>query len=38
MFFTDGTLDTFVACKSKNEAEAIRLRPHPYEFALYHDI
>jgi len=27
-----------VAYKRKNEADAIRLRPHPYEFALYYDI
>jgi len=24
--------------KRKNEADAIRLRPHPYEFALYYDV
>ena len=22
----------------QNEADAVRLRPHPYEFALYYDI
>ena len=28
----------FYLYKRKNEADAVRLRPHPYEFALYYDI
>jgi glutamine synthetase len=36
--FTDELLETYIAYKRKNEADAIRLRPHPYEFALYYDI
>ncbi len=36
--FTDELLEIYVAYKRKNEADAIRLRPHPYEFALYYDI
>ncbi|MBM3745583.1 MAG: type I glutamate--ammonia ligase [Acidobacteria bacterium] len=36
--FTEELLDAFVAYKRKNEAEAVRLRPHPYEFELYYDI
>ena len=36
--FTEEMIDTFIDYKRKNEAEAIRLRPHPYEFALYYDI
>jgi glutamine synthetase len=36
--FTTETIDTFIEYKRKNEAEAVRLRPHPYEFALYYDI
>ena len=36
--FTNETIDTFVEYKRRNEAEAIRLRPHPYEFALYYDV
>ena len=36
--FTDETIDTFIEYKRRNEAEAIRLRPHPYEFALYYDV
>ena len=31
-------IETFIDYKRKNEADAIRLRPHPYEFALYYDI
>jgi glutamine synthetase len=36
--FSEELLETFIAYKRKNEADAIRLRPHPYEFALYYDI
>ena len=36
--FTEELIDTFIDYKRKNEAEAVRLRPHPYEFALYYDI
>ncbi len=36
--FSEEMLETFVSYKRKNEAEAVRLRPHPYEFALYYDI
>ena len=36
--FTEDLLETYVAYKRKAEADAIRLRPHPYEFALYYDI
>src|SRR5882762_940506 len=36
--FTEELIETFVDYKRKNEADAIRLRPHPYEFALYYDI
>ncbi len=36
--FTEEMLEAFVDYKRKNEAEAIRLRPHPYEFAMYYDI
>jgi hypothetical protein len=35
--FTDDLIDTWVAYKRKNEVDAIRLRPHPYEFSLYYD-
>ncbi len=36
--FTEDLIETFIAYKRKNEADAIRLRPHPYEFSLYYDI
>jgi glutamine synthetase len=36
--FTEELLETFIEYKRKNEAEAVRLRPHPYEFSLYYDI
>jgi len=36
--FTEELIETFVAYKRKHEADAVRLRPHPYEFALYYDI
>jgi len=36
--FSEDLLESYVAYKRKNEADAIRLRPHPYEFSLYYDI
>jgi glutamine synthetase len=36
--FTEELIDGFIDYKRKNEAGAVRLRPHPYEFALYYDI
>ena len=36
--FSEELLETFISYKRKAEAEAVRLRPHPYEFALYYDI
>jgi glutamine synthetase len=36
--FTEEVLRTYVDYKRSKEVEAIRLRPHPYEFALYYDI
>jgi glutamine synthetase len=36
--FTAELIETYISYKRKNEAEAIRLRPHPYEFHLYYDI
>jgi len=36
--FTDDLIDTWIDYKRKNEVDAIRLRPHPYEFAMYYDI
>jgi glutamine synthetase len=36
--FTDDLIETWIAYKRIEEADAIRLRPHPYEFSLYYDI
>ncbi len=36
--FTEELIETFIGYKRKHEADAVRLRPHPYEFALYYDI
>jgi len=36
--FTKDVIETWIKYKWENEVDAIRLRPHPYEFALYYDI
>ena len=36
--FTEDVIETWISYKRENEADAIRLRPHPYEFCLYFDI
>jgi len=36
--FSDDVIKTWIWYKREKEAEALRLRPHPYEFALYFDI
>jgi glutamine synthetase len=36
--FTKDVIETWIAYKRTNEVDAMRLRPHPYEFALYYDI
>jgi glutamine synthetase len=36
--FTPDVIETWLSYKRKKELDAIRLRPHPYEFALYFDI
>jgi glutamine synthetase len=35
--FTEDVIETWVNFKRKEEVEALRLRPHPYEFAMYFD-
>jgi glutamine synthetase len=35
--FTDDVVETWIDYKMSNEVSALRLRPHPYEFALYYD-
>jgi glutamine synthetase len=36
--FTEELIETYINYKRTAEAQAVRLRPHPYEFALYYDI
>jgi glutamine synthetase len=36
--FTQDVIDTWLEYKRVHELEAVRLRPHPHEFALYYDI
>lgn len=36
--FTEDALSTWINYKRNNEVDPLRLRPHPYEFALYFDI
>ena len=36
--FTEELLHTYIDYKRDKEVNAMRLRPHPYEFALYYDI
>ena len=36
--FTEAVIKTWVSYKRREEVEAMRLRPHPYEFCLYYDL
>ena len=36
--FTADVIETWIEYKRTTEIDALRLRPHPYEFALYYDI
>jgi glutamine synthetase len=36
--FTQDVIDTWIEYKRAREIDAIRLRPHPYEFYMYYDI
>ena len=36
--FTEEMLNTYIQYKHDKEVNAMRLRPHPYEFLLYYDI
>jgi glutamine synthetase len=36
--FTPDVIETWVDYKRANEIDAVRLRPHPYEFYMYYDI
>jgi glutamine synthetase len=36
--FTSDVIETWVSYKREREVDAVRLRPHPWEFHLYYDI
>ena len=36
--FTADVIDRWISYKMENEVQAVELRPHPWEFALYYDI
>lgn len=36
--FTKDVIDTWLSYKRVKEVDAMRLRPHPYEFCLYYDV
>ncbi len=36
--FTDDAITKWIAYKRESEIDALRLRPHPYEFFMYYDI
>ena len=36
--FTEDFIQTWISYKLDNEVNPMRLRPHPYEFALYYDV
>jgi len=35
--FTEDVIDTWIWYKTEHEIDALRQRPHPYEFAMYYD-
>jgi glutamine synthetase len=35
--FTEDVIETWIEYKCAKELDQLRLRPHPYEFALYYD-
>jgi glutamine synthetase len=35
--FTEDLIETWIEYKRREEADQVRLRPHPWEFALYYD-
>jgi len=36
--FTEDVIETWIDYKTENEVNALKLRPHPYEFCMYYDI
>ena len=35
--FTPDLIEAYIGYKRENEIDAVRMRPHPYEFSLYFD-
>jgi glutamine synthetase len=35
--FTESVIETWIGYKREREVDQMRLRPHPWEFALYYD-
>jgi glutamine synthetase len=35
--FTEDVVQTYISYKRESEVDQVRMRPHPWEFALYHD-
>jgi glutamine synthetase len=35
--FTEDLIQTYISYKRDSEVDEVRMRPHPWEFALYHD-
>jgi glutamine synthetase len=36
--FTEDLIETWIEYKREQEVDPVRLRPHPWEFALYYDV
>jgi glutamine synthetase len=36
--FTEDLIQTWIEYKRSGECDPVRLRPHPWEFALYYDV
>ena len=36
--FTEELLSTYIDYKREKEVDALRLRPHPFEFQMYYDV
>ncbi|MDG2208059.1 MAG: type I glutamate--ammonia ligase [Pirellulales bacterium] len=36
--FTEDVIETWIRYKMENEVDALRVRPHPFEFCMYYDI
>ena len=36
--FTDDVIETWIWYKREKEIEALKVRPHPYEFVMYYDV